>query len=111
MGEVIAVFGPYDVSGRRRRMRGLCVEERTVEWRFFHELHGGWQWHQLDAAGVVIAHGSGFATHEECVRDAMRRGYVNRCAAGSAADAEELDQTRGPAIPAASVDIARHDAS
>jgi hypothetical protein len=57
----------------------------------FHELHGGRQRHQFDAAGVVVAHSSEFATHKDCVRDAMRHGYVNLSTSASAADAEEPD--------------------
>jgi hypothetical protein len=52
-------------------------KEQAVKWLFLHELHCGWQWQHFDAAHVVVAQGGGFATHDECVQDAKRHGYVD----------------------------------
>jgi hypothetical protein len=48
-----------------------------MHWNLFHQIDGGWQWEYIDD-GEVQASGRGFATHAECMADAVTHGYAAR---------------------------------
>jgi hypothetical protein len=49
-----------------------------MRWNLFHQLEDGWQWECIDDDGEIEARAYGFATHAECMADAVRHGYPCR---------------------------------
>ena len=50
-----------------------------MQWRFFRDLFGTWQWEHLDRDGKVLGESScGFPSQADCVADARRCGFDDR---------------------------------